>query len=359
MRCSLALTLLLLSLRAEDDYYKVLGIPRNASTTDIKSAFRKLSKKHHPDLDKQEGAADRFAKISEAYEVLTDEAKRRKYDKYGKEGLKEEGQRGDPFDFFGSFFGRGFRGEEEEQKAPPLLVRLHVSLEDVHNGRELSFLIFKKSTCFHCRGSGGDTPDAVTTCPVCRGRGVYLRTVQVAPGFVQQMQSQCPKCGGRGRVVSTTCHVCRGEKLLSDMDSFSVMIEKGAKFGSQLFARNAGGDHVDKSPADVVFELRERRHPFFRRKGDHDLQAVVPLSLREALLGFAKRIRHLDGRPVEVVCSGVTQPGHVEVLHGKGLPRAGSPLEFGDLFLEYRVALPASLSPAQKAQLEDFFKGYV
>ena len=341
---------------AEEDYYQLLGVSRTASTTEIKSSFRRLSKQAHPDLNREPGAADRFARLTEAYEVLTDEAKRRRYDKYGKEGLKEDGggARGDPFDLFGSFFGgRGFRAEEE--KAPPLLLRLHVSLEDFHRGRDLSVLIFKKSSCFHCRGSGADSPDEVTVCPACNGRGALLRTVQIAPGFVQQMQAQCPKCGGSGRVIGRTCHVCRGERLLSDMETFVVTIERGARVGSRVVARNAGNEAVDRSPGDVVFELHERPHAFFARRGAHDLGAVVRLTLREALLGFEKRLRHLDGRPVALAARGVTQPGQVEVVRGRGLPREDRPLEFGDLFVEYRVQLPEAVNAAQRALLEKFF----
>lgn len=177
------LYVLLALIRNEDDYYKVLELTRNATKKDVKKAFNKLSKKYHPDINKAPDAEKKFTQISEAYDVLIDEDKRRKYDRYGKEGLKETpGGRGgfDPFDFFG----RGEDQEEGSKKADSLEIPLLVSLEDIYNGSSLKIMITKKSVCSHCRGSGAENPDDLERCDQCGGRGIYLKTVQVAPGFI-------------------------------------------------------------------------------------------------------------------------------------------------------------------------------
>lgn len=345
--------------RCDDEYYQILEVPRNASPTDIKSSFRRLSKKYHPDLNKEKGAAEKFSKVTEAYEVLGDEAKRKKYDMYGKEGLKDMGgHHGDPFDIFSQFFGGGGGGRfrQEEEKAPPVRVKLHVSLEDVYNGREIPWVIFKKTTCFHCRGSGADSPDDVRNCEMCQGRGVYIQRIQVAPGFIQQMQGTCPKCNGKGKIVTSTCHVCKGKKLVDDMDKFNIVIEKGAHPGVQMTAKNQGDDYVDKLASDIVFEVKEKPHPFFTRVNTHDLKAKVNITLKEALLGFTKKIRHLDNHEVLITRREVTQPGQQIFIENEGLPVKNSIGDHGKLIVEFAVTLPSPLSDKQKTHLGEFFK---
>lgn len=344
---------------AEDDFYKILEVPRNASPTDIKSSFRRLSKKYHPDLNKSKDAAEKFSKVTEAYEVLGDDAKRKKYDMYGKEGLKEGGggHGGDPFDIFSSFFGGGGgRQRQEEEKAAPIRVKLHVSLEDIYNGREVPFIIFKKSTCFHCRGSGADSPDDVKTCETCQGRGIHIQRIQVAPGFIQQMQGPCPRCGGKGKSITSTCHVCRGKKLVDDMDKFTVVIEKGVAPGHLITMSNQGDDFVDKLTADIVFQVAEKPHPFFTRVNVSDLKVIIPITMKEALLGFKKKIRHLDGHEVVIERNEVTQPGKHLFIDDEGLPAQNHIGEKGKLIIEFSVKLPEKLSAQQKKHLEDFFK---
>ena len=345
------------SAQIEDDYYKVLEVERSATLPQIKSAFRSMSRKFHPDVNPAADANDRYAAISEAYEVLANAEKRQKYDRFGKEGLKPEHNRGggfggDPFDFF---FGGGARAEPEEQKGEALIIKLSVSLQDLYRGRELSVTLNKRTICSHCRGSGAERPDDVAKCDACDGRGIFIRRVQVAPGFVQQTQGVCPKCNGKGKVVKSTCHLCGGGKLLPDLEVFRISIEKGAPDQHKIFLHNSGGDFVDKLSSDLIFELHELPHPMFKRIDLHHLQIEVRLSLKEALLGFRKRLKHLDGHFVSLNCEGVTQPNEKRIIRGEGMPKHDYPADRGDLFVVFKVELPEEFEDKQKKLWGDFF----
>lgn len=357
MRSISKLLILLLSgvaLAAEDDYYKVLGVPRSATKAEIRSQFRKLSKQFHPDVYGGADANEKYAAISEAHEVLSDETKRKKYDQFGKDGLKEQpGFGGDPF---GNFFNQGGPGfQQEEQKGDSINLKIKVSLEDIYLGRELSFSIVKKVICAHCRGSGADHPDDSAKCDMCDGRGIYVRRVQVAPGFIQQVQSMCPKCNGKGKIIKSNCHVCGGKKLMDDLDTFKVHIEKGTPAHHNITVHNAGGDYIEKLSSDIIVQVTDKEHPFFRRVNTSDLRAEVKISLKEALLGFSKKIRHLDGHYVSVREMGVTQPNQERKLPGEGLPKHDYSSEYGDLIVVFKVAIPEVFSDRQKELWKKFF----
>ena len=345
-------------LSLEDDFYKALGIQRSATKQEIKSAFRKLSKQFHPDVYDGADANEKYNNISEAYEVLSDDTKRQKYDKFGKEGLKEMAQgggfNGDPFDFF---FNQGGQGQQhqEERKGDPITLKIQASLEDVYKGREIRFSIVKKVICSHCRGSGADNSDDVAKCDMCEGRGIYTRRVQVAPGFIQMVQSTCPKCNGKGKIIKSTCHVCGGTKLMDDIDSFQVVIEKGTPSKHKITIHNVGGDYIDKLSSDVIIEVVDKEHSFFKRTNGYDLKAEVLLSLKEALLGFSKKIRHLDGHFVMVKANGVTQPNSERIVRGEGLPKHDYHSETGDLILVFKVKIPESFTDRQKELWGHFF----
>jgi DnaJ-related protein SCJ1 len=357
MRLFWKLTLVLFALapcHTEDDYYKLLGIQRNASKADIKSAFRKLSKKFHPDVYSGDDANEKYAAISEAHEVLTDDTKRRKYDQFGKEGLKEQPGFGG-MDPFGNFFHQNGQFQQEEQKGDPINLKIKVPLEDIYSGKELSFSIVKKTICSHCRGSGADNPDDVAKCDLCDGRGIYVQRVQVAPGFIQQVQSMCPKCKGKGKTIKSNCHVCGGKKVMDDLDTFKVTIEKGTPNRHKFTLHNVGGDYVDKLSSDVIVEVVDLEHPFYKRANGADLRAEVKLTLKEALLGFNKKVRHLDGHFFTLKESGVTQPNQERIIRGEGLPAHDYSSQHGDLVIVFKVSIPETFTERQKTLWRKFF----
>lgn len=353
IKLSLFLLLIATVNLTDNEYYDRLGVKRNASKSDIKKAFRKLSKKYHPDV--YEGDPNKYTDITEAYEVLSDDDTRRKYDRVGKEGLKNTPQNRDHGDIFGDFFGRGRGFQEEEQKGAELNIELLVSLEDVYNGSDVEIVLTKKTICDHCRGSGADNPDDVETCSKCKGRGIFMEVRQMGPGFVQQIQRTCPKCDGKGKMFKSKCHVCGGGKLMDDIETYLLPIEKGVFDGHKVYLHNSANDYVDKKSSDLIFTVKTKQHEFYKREGKYNLKAVVELSLKEALLGFKKRIRHLDGSFFEIKGNGVTQPGETLLLKGKGLPKHDYPVDKGNLKIEYKVKLPKRFDEKQYELWGKFF----
>lgn len=345
----------------EENFYKILGVKRNATKKQIKKAYKKLTKKYHPDISDLEDANERFTEISEAYEALKDDEKRRIYDMHGKEGLKEREKRaaqprgrGGFGGMFGNFFGEGEDDQGEEQ-GDPLNIPLLVSLEDIYNGRKLEIVITKKSICSHCRGSGAEDPDDVKPCDQCKGKGVYIKRVQVAPGFIQQMQGTCPKCKGKGKIINNKCTVCKGVKVLDDLETYNVNIDKGVKYEEKIILSNSAGDYIDKSPSDLVFIVKEMKHGFYKRKGENDLEAEIHLSLKEGLLGYKKKIKHLDGEFFDFNFEGITQPNKIIKLERKGLPKTSYGVDRGDLYIKCIVDMPEVLTEKQEKLFMKFF----
>lgn len=337
-----------------EDYYASLGLTRDASDTEIRQSYRKLAKKYHPDKHKDdEEAHKKFQEIAEAYEVLSDAEKRKIYDQHGKEGLDRQGQGAGQggFSIFDLFGGRG--RQQQQKKGPELKLNLPVTLKDLYLGTSLDFELSKQVVCDRCRGSGAKSPKHVKKCPECNGQGVKIVHHQLGPGFVQQMQQQCDKCGGKGKIVSAPCPTCRGDKVIHGTEEVTVVVERGMTDGQEIRYPRLGDQltDIDAVPGDLVFIVRCAPHPKFIRKGD-DLHTVVPLTLAEALLGFEKTLLHLDAHEVTLERTTITQPGYVMKIQGEGMPQKEFPSEHGDLYVEFTVALPTSLSDADKEILK-------
>ena len=240
-----------------DSYYKILNVQRNATKQEVKKAYHKMSLEYHPDRNKSPNARDKFSQIAEAYEVLSNEEKRRIYDREGKEGVQraESGRDddgGDPFGMFDEMFGGmggGFggggqrRGRQQRKKGPVLETRLRLTLEELYNGKEIPFLVSKTLVCDHCRGSGGEDIDDVVKCSHCNGQGMKIVRQQVAPGFVQQFQTECNVCGGAGKIVKNKCHVCRGHKMTDGYEKMVIYIEKGMTNGTKVDFNGGARDY--------------------------------------------------------------------------------------------------------------------
>eukprot|EP00744_Colponema_vietnamica_P014468 GILI01020258.1.p1 GENE.GILI01020258.1~~GILI01020258.1.p1 ORF type:complete len:406 (+),score=80.55 GILI01020258.1:67-1218(+) len=343
---------------ADRDYYEVLGLSRDASEQDIKRAYRKLSLKYHPDKNKDSAdAANKFAEIANAYEVLSDADKRRKYDQFGEEGLKEGGGGNpfhDPFDIFEQFgfnFGgggrRGGRGGRGENKRPPVTLDLAVTLEDLYNGREFDMFISRQVLCPKCRGSGADNPNDVKVCSSCNGHGVKIVRKQLGPGFIQQFQMECEVCGGKGKVTTSKCSKCGGTKVSRSEDEILIQVERGMPDGHIITFEGVTDEVPESVPGDLLFKIVTSPHDRFFRKGN-DLFAKFDITLREALIGFKRELVHLDGHIVTLSRSGVTKPGLVEKIKNEGMPHFNAPSIKGNLHIEYRIVFPDFLTPEQR-----------
>lgn len=354
-----------------EDYYEVLGVAKDVEKKAIKKAFRKLSRKYHPDVSKDPKANDKFSKISEAYEVLYDEKKRKIYDRYGKEGLENDGRGrrgggGDPFsDIFRNFFhdddeGEGFfgGGGRRQRKPRPIVVEFLVDLELIMEGGKVEYAHFGEFLCPHCQGSGADSPGDVEKCSECRGRGTVTQVRQIAPGYIQQMQTTCPKCKGKGQIFRSKCHVCRGDKEMMGIKEDFFWVEKGMTNGKTITIEASAKENPDGEPTDTVIVLRHADHPFYKKRDEINLECAVKISLKEALFGFKKRVRGLDQTWFIVEKEGITQPGEEIKMRGKGLPIYNSGGDYGDLFVVFDLVMPDQDQIIKNSSLwKNFFKG--
>mmetsp|Transcript_45292 Transcript_45292/g.73762 ORF Transcript_45292/g.73762 Transcript_45292/m.73762 type:complete len:369 (-) Transcript_45292:327-1433(-) len=347
----------LIVVSAAADYYKILGVSRDASTQEIKKAYRALSRKFHPDKNPGNKEAEKkFIELANAYEVLSESEKRSVYDQYGEEGLKQQAQGGggnpfhDPFDIFSSFGGWGNRrrdqGEQQTPKRPDTVVELRATLEDVYLGKDIPVLLSHQKLCDKCRGTGAKDGE-VTTCHKCGGKGVIMQVHQLGPGFIQQVQTTCNECGGKGKIIKVKCKKCGGSKVMHDEDEITVTIEKGMPEGHLINFPSMGEEVPDTVPGDLQFRLVTSKHANFTRERD-DLRYMMTISLLEALVGFKKQIKHLDDHMVDVLKTTVTKPGDVMPIPEEGMPVHNYPSQHGTLLIQFAVQFPESLTSEQK-----------
>jgi DnaJ-related protein SCJ1 len=339
------------------DFYAILGVSRQATNREIKKAYRKLSMQLHPDKNPgNKEVEQRYMEINEAHDVLKDADKRRIYDQYGEEGLKQGGGNsgGRGFDPFGDLFGFGRRGRggqgsggHDMRQGPSIEVPLEVSLEDLYVGKELEVLHKKQLLCSHCRGTGAENPDDVKKCSSCGGSGVKMVTKKLGPGFVQQMQTTCNVCGGKGQTVTTKCGKCHGSKVEAGSETLMIIVEKGMADGHHIHFAGQCDETPDTQPGDLTFVVVTAPHPTFERDGNN-LKIHMRITLLEALVGFSKTIEHLDGHQVAIERSQVTTPGFVQKIAGQGMPHHEWSSEYGDLLVEYRILFPRVLNGEQR-----------
>lgn len=341
--------------------YDVLGVSPTATESELKSAYRKLALKYHP--DKNPDAGDKFKEISHAYEILSDSNKREVYDQYGEEGLSGEGPGMSAQDIFSQFFGGGFFGaggpfggqqrSRGPRRGPDMDFALGVSLEDLYKGKTTKISVQRTVICAGCDGKGGRA-DSVRKCPGCDGTGVRVTIRQIGP-MIQQMQGACHECSGEGEIIKEKdrCKQCHGKKVTSEKKIHEVHIDKGMQGGQRIkFAGEA-----DQAPGtiagDVIVILNEKEHPLFKRTGK-DLHCKVKIELLTALAGGAFTIKHLDDRILEgtIKPGEVIKPDELRVIEGEGMPEYKRPYNRGNLYVQFEVIFP----PTDWADLETIRK---
>jgi molecular chaperone DnaJ len=344
------------------DYYQVLDVPRTASEADIKKAYRRLAMKFHPDRNPDDHeATDKFKEVKEAYEVLTDAQKRAAYDQFGHAGI--EGMRGgagggagfdprDAFgdifgDVFGDIFGVGRRGRSQVYRGADLRYELELSLEKAVFGDTASIDFATLAECGECSGSGSSKGAKPATCDTCRGAG----QVRMQQGFFT-VQQACPRCNGRGQVVTDPCGSCRGQGRVRKQKTLSVKVPAGVDTGDRIRLSGEGEAGRNGGPAgDLYVEIRVADHPIFERDGSH-LSCEVPVSIATAALGGSIEVPTLGGNAT-IKVPPETQSGRVFRLREKGIKpvRGGAT---GDLFCRVVVETPVSLNREQKELLRKF-----
>jgi len=329
-------------------FYKTLGIEKDANPTQIKKAFRKQAMKHHPDKG---GDPEKFKEISKAHEVLADPEKRALYDKYGEKGLEAGGGGGGggAHDIFAQMFGGGGGGGNRgPRKGKDVQFKLNVQLEDLCNGATKSLRLTKNIVCKGCEGKGGR---GVVKCQACKGRGVRMVIRQLGPGMIQQMQAQCDACDGEGEIIppSGRCKECRGAKVIEAKTTLKVNINKGMSSGSKVVFRGEAHQTPGIEPGDVVVILDCKEHPIFKRKGKN-LFIKKKITLLEALTGFQFSLEHLDGRTLLVQSDPGTvyEDGSIKKISDEGMPMESNPTQTGNLYIEFEVVFPTSVTDGQK-----------
>jgi molecular chaperone DnaJ len=345
---------------APRDYYDVLGVRRDASADELKKAYRKLAMQYHPDKNPgDKSAEEKFKEVGEAYQVLSDENLRARYDRYGHEGIKSTGGNASGFgttDFmdlfsqvfgdFGDLFGMGGR---RTGRGNDIRYDVELTLEEAYTGKVVPVEIPKFDLCETCKGSGYRPGTGPRVCSQCGGRG----RVVFQQGFFS-VQQPCPRCHGRGEIVTDPCLECRGEGRIRRTQKLTVTIPKGVDDGMVLRMNGQGdaGAH-GAPPGNLLVGIRVKPHAYFQRKGD-DLNLVWRVSFTEAALGAELTIPTLENEETLTLPEG-TQTGQTFVLRGKGMPhlqRNGH----GDLNVRIFVETPTRLSADEKALLREFAK---
>lgn len=358
---------------AKRDFYEVLGISKSATKDEIKSAYRKLAKKYHPDLNHDADAPEKFKEVQEAYDILYDDKKRQMYDQFGMAAFEQgasTGGAGNPFqgggfssqgfggvdlgDIFNSFFGGGQARSSHQSYGPrrgdDTLQRIRVPFMDAILGKKVLVPVSYDEKCSTCGGTGAKSPSDIHTCPDCGGKG-YVRTQQRTIFGVMEGQSTCPKCGGTGKIIENKCDDCNGKGYKHIKRDLEVNIPAGINAGQQIVVRGKGERGVNGGDnGDLYLEVVIIPHDFFKRDGN-DIHIDIPISFVDATLGTKLDVPTVYG-DVEVDIPAGTQPNQVLRLKGRGVKdlRKGTP---GDQYLHMQIKTPTKLTKEQKKLFED------
>ena len=327
------------------DYYETLGVERNASDDELKKAFRKLARQYHPDLhsspDQKKTSEEKFKEINEAYEVLSDQDKRKRYDMFGHAGAQGGGQGFEGFDFgrggfgdifndiFEDFFGGTPRGRGRAERGNDLQYNLELTFEEAVYGKEAKLKIPRWETCADCKGTGARSATAIKMCPSCKGEG-------------------------SGQIITEPCGTCQGRQRIHQERTLSVQIPPGIESGMRLRLSNEGEHGVQGGPpGDLYVAITIKPHQIFRRQG-LDIACDLPVSFVTATLGGKIEVPTLKGKTIMKIPAG-TQQDKILRLKGLGFPSLKGN-QTGDQIFNVRIEIPTKLSPRQKELLQDFAK---
>lgn len=340
-------------------FYELLGVSQTASDEEIKKAYKKLAMKHHPDRG---GDEKTFKDLSKAYDVLSTPDKRAIYDAHGEEALNNMEQGGgqaqaDPFDLFSQIFGFNAAGQRARGKprTADSAYELQVSLAELYKGTTREIVFNRDVICDACEGRGGlDTK----TCSTCNGTGQTVTVNQMGP-FMQQVQSPCRRCGGKGFIIppGSDCKKCNRKGTVKQRNTFNIEVEAGSPDGREFRFRGKADEAPGHDAGDVVIIVRQKPHKAFHRSRDN-LVMTKTISLSEALCGFNFSTTFLDDSELTVRSEAgkVVRPGDIMVIDGKGMPRSGGQ-KAGDLFINLEVEFPNELPTESHEKLREVLGG--
>ena len=352
------------------DLYQVLGVAKGASKDEIKSAYRKLAKKYHPD-NHETGNAEKFKEVQEAYDILYDDQKRSAYDQFGfaafEQGAGQPG--GNPFegggfgfgqdmdlgDIFSQFFGGGRRQSAKTgpRRGNDAIVRVKVDFMDTILGRDIEIPLTIDEQCKACNGTGAKTPNDIKSCPSCNGRGYVRVTRRSLFGAIEQ-QEVCGRCNGAGKIITDRCPTCGGKGYNRVKKNVKVHVIAGINNGQQIRVQGLGERGTNGGPnGDLFVEINVKPHEYFKRDGN-DIHLTIPIDFVDAILGTNVDVPTVYGSASLVIPAG-TQPGQIFRMRGQGVKdlRSGRP---GDQYVHLDIKMPTSLTKKQKELLTDYKK---
>ena len=346
------------------DYYEVLGVEKSASDAEIKSAFRKLAKKYHPDVSKEPDAAEKFKEAQEAYAVLSDESKRRQYDQYGHAAFEGMGGGAGGFDFsgfdfsdiFGDIFGSGFgfggggRASNRPRKGADSLMRMNLTFEEAVFGCKKTINVNVSEECTECHGKGGHNEK---TCPDCHGTG--QQTIEQRTMFgTFASRTTCSTCSGKGKTYETRCSSCRGTGKINKNKDIELKVPAGVDTGNRLRLAGKGEAGMNGGPnGDIYVEFSVKSHPIFERD-DNDIYLTLPITITEAVLGTKKDVPTLYGNIKLTIPSG-SATGDKHRIKGKGVEDVQTG-RHGDMYVILDIHIPKKISKEQKKLFEQLSK---
>ena len=354
------------------DYYEVLGVSKSASKDEIKSAFRKLAKKYHPDISKEENAEEKFKEVQEAYSVLSDDNKRRQYDQFGHAGVKGNGagsgfggfngagfgfDASDLGDIFDDLFGAGFgfggsssRRSSRTRRGSDILMQVDLTFEEAVFGCEKDFDLDVVAECDKCDGKGGFHEE---TCSRCHGSGTITSEQRTILGSFMT-KTTCPDCGGKGKTYREVCSKCHGKGSVKARKTITVSVPSGIDNGERLRVPGKGNSGENGGASgDLYLEFHIKEHKYFKRDG-LDIYLEVPINMAEAVLGCKKEIPTIYGNVKLTISSGIDS-GDKQRLKGKGIKDSTSK-KVGDMYVIFKVVTPKRLSRDQKKLFESLSK---
>lgn len=341
------------------DYYEILGISKGASNSEIKTAFRGLARKYHPDVSQESDAEERFKEMNEAYAVLSDQEKRAAYDRYGHAGVQGAGgvpdwTTMDFSDILGDLFGFGFggfggRSSSRSRNAPrrgqDLQYRVHLDFKEAVFGAEKEIEISRDESCETCKGSGSKPGTSSSRCSTCGGQGEVRQSRQTILGSMVQVTT-CPACGGKGEVIVHPCSTCSGRAYVRKTRTKVVSIPAGVDTGTQIRLTGEGQPGVNGGPAgNLYLVIQVQAHKYFRRR-ENDILLDLNVNIAQATLGDEVKVPTVDGDSMLTIPSG-TQPGKIMRMRGKGVPHLRNNSR-GDQLVVINVSVPKSLSEEQR-----------
>lgn len=355
------------------DYYEVLGVSKSASKDEIKSAFRKLAKKYHPDISKEENAEEKFKEVQEAYSVLSDDNKRRQYDQFGHAGVNGNGagsgfggfngagfgfDASDLGDIFDDLFGAGFgfggsssrRSSSRTRRGSDILMQVDLTFEEAVFGCEKDFDLDVVAECDKCNGKGGFHEE---TCSRCHGSGTITSEQRTILGSFMT-KTTCPECGGKGKTYREVCSKCHGKGSVKARKTITVSVPSGIDNGERLRVPGKGNSGENGGASgDLYLEFHIKEHKYFKRDG-LEIYLEVPINMAEAVLGCKKEIPTIYGNVKLTISSGIDS-GDKQRLKGKGIKDSTS-RKVGDMYVIFKVVTPKRLSRDQKKLFESLSK---